>query len=116
MTKIALAILGLLAALPSYAKWKPEYAQVPPEIQQWFNGLKSQSGIPCCDTADGHRLTDADWDTKDNHYRVRIDGKWIVVPPEAVLTIPNRVGVPVVWYGGAGDYLHIYCFLPGGGA
>ena len=111
--KVLLLLLMLTA--PLYARDNGQYAQVDPEIKNWFNSLKNQHNVPCCDTVDGHRLTEADWDTSGDHYRVRIEGKWEDVPPEAVLTTPNRIGVPIVWYGGSGQSLKIYCFMPGGG-
>jgi hypothetical protein len=42
-----------------------------PELNSWFEGLKSRKG-PCCSGADGTALSDADWDVRDGHYRVRI--------------------------------------------
>jgi len=61
-------------------------------------------------------VQDVDWDTQDGHYRVRIQGEWVVVPDAAVVTEPNRFGPAVVWpyndrYGNA----QIRCFLPGAG-
>ena len=51
----------------------------------------------CCAFADGVSLQDVDWDTQDGHYRARIQGEWIVVPDDAVVTEPNRFGPAVVW-------------------
>ena len=34
---------------------------------------------------------------KGGHYRVRIEGEWVDVPDEAVITEPNRVGRTMVW-------------------
>ena len=34
---------------------------------------------------------------KDGHYRVRIEGDWVDVPEDAVITEPNRVGRTMVW-------------------
>jgi hypothetical protein len=86
------------------------YAQSP--LKQWFDGLRSGKG-PCCSDADGFALSDVDWEVKDGHYRVRIEGEWIDVPEEAVITEPNRAGRTMVWpiqgYGG----LTIRCFMPG---
>jgi hypothetical protein len=31
------------------------------------------------------------------HYRVRLDGEWVDVPDEAVITEPNRVGRTIAW-------------------
>ena len=50
-----------------------------PELDGWYESLHSAKG-PCCDGSDAKRLDEADWDTKDGHYRVRIDGEWVDVP------------------------------------
>ena len=72
------------------------YAAQNPELHQWFEGLRSGKG-PCCSDADGSAVSDVDWDTAGGHYRVRIDGAWIDVPDEAVITEPNRIGRTMVW-------------------
>ena len=50
---------------------------------------------------------------KEGHYRVRLDGQWLDVPDEAVITEPNRAGRTMVWP--IRDYLGITirCFIPG---
>jgi hypothetical protein len=61
-------------------------------------------------------ISDVDWDTLSGHYRVRIHQEWVVVPDDAVVTEPNKVGVPVVWpYLDANGNTQIRCFLPGSG-
>jgi hypothetical protein len=67
-----------------------------PELDGWFKALSSSRG-PCCDGSEALRLEDVDWDTKDGHYRVRIDGEWVDVPDNAVLDGPNRAGYTAVW-------------------
>jgi hypothetical protein len=83
-----------------------------PELNKWFGELKSGKG-PCCSDADGTAISDADWESKDGHYRVKIDGEWIDVPDEAVITEPNRAGQTWVWP--IRGYLgtSIRCFMPG---
>jgi len=34
---------------------------------------------------------------KDGHYRVRLEGEWVMVPDDAVITEPNRAGRTMVW-------------------
>jgi hypothetical protein len=109
---IALAVtLSALAADPGYAR-DPDgrYANSP--LKQWFDSLKSGKG-PCCSDADGSAVADVDWESKDGHYRVRLDGQWLDVPDDAVITEPNRVGRTMVWpiHGWGG--LTIRCFMPG---
>jgi hypothetical protein len=111
----------VIAALLIMAHWKPEYAELSPQIQHWFQGLRApQSRVPCCELSDGMNpnADDIEWDTKGEHYTVRIEGKWYVVPDEAVITEPNKYGRAVVWYypvEGAHPSVVIRCFLPGGG-
>jgi hypothetical protein len=90
------------------------YANSP--LKQWFDQLASGNGL-CCSFADGFSVQDVDWDTKDGRYRVRLQGEWVVVPDEAVVTEPNRFGPTVVWpYLDASGATQIRCFLPGAGA
>jgi hypothetical protein len=90
------------------------YANSP--LHGWFESLRSGKG-PCCSDADGTALSDVDWEAKDGHYRVRIEGQWWDVPDEAVIKEPNRAGRTMVWpvYFRAVDALRveIRCFMPG---
>jgi hypothetical protein len=90
------------------------YANSP--LKSWFDQLASGKGL-CCSFADGFRVDDVDWDTRDGHYRVRLNGDWIVVPDNAVVTEPNKFGPAVVWpYMNSDGQTQIRCFLPGSGA
>jgi len=51
--------------------------------------LKSEKG-PCCSDADGTALSDVDWESKDGHYRVRLNGQWIDVPGDASYGAESR--------------------------
>jgi hypothetical protein len=106
-------LLGTLALPASHAR-DPDgrYAAQNPELHKWFEGLKSGKG-PCCSDADGTAVADVDWETSNGHYRVRLDGEWIEVPDEAVITEPNRIGRTMVWP--IRGYLgtSIRCFMPG---
>lgn len=92
------------------------------DLKPWFDGLASKKG-PCCSDADGTALSDVDWESRDGHYRVRIEDQWIDVPDDAVLEGPNRAGRTMVWPMYHRDYasgkppsIEIRCFLPGPGA
>ena len=87
------------------------------DMREWFKGLHAPvTGVPCCDVADGWRVNDVDWDSKDGHYRVRLSGEWVPVPDGAVITEPNRFGPAVVWpYLDSNGTTQIRCFLPGAG-
>lgn len=114
----ALGILGMLIALGgelAHARDDGRYANSP--LKPWFESLRSKSG-PCCADADGMTLKDVDWDTKDGHYRVFVEGKWWDVPDEAVIKEPNRDGRTIVWpiYVWSENKLQtvkIRCFMPG---
>jgi hypothetical protein len=120
---VTVLLLGLASQL-GHARDRGQFANSNPEIKQWFEDLHSGKG-PCCSDADGTAISDADWESKDGHYRVRvprygylIGGQqqelvWVDVPEEAVITEPNRVGRTMVWpiYGYLG--LTIRCFMPG---
>jgi hypothetical protein len=114
--------LGIPASAPSggstrivaLARDDGRYASSP--LKSWFDQLASGNGL-CCSFADGFRVDDVDWDTRDGHYRVRLNGEWIVVPDNAVVSEPNRFGPAVVWpYMGSDGQTQIRCFLPGAGA
>lgn len=80
-----------------------------PSQREWVESLKSPAGELCCFDADGYNV---DWRSKGATYEVYHDGKWTVVPPSAVLTVINRIGVPRAWFRLDGS---VRCFLPGGG-
>lgn len=93
-----------------------------PDLDGWFNRLESGKGR-CCSNNDGTALSDVDWESKDGHYRVRLQGQWIDVPDDAVITEPNRAGRTMVWpmngtFGSNGTMTNfqgitIRCFMPG---
>jgi len=81
-------------------------------LKPWLDSLKSGKG-PCCSDADGIAIADPDWESREGHYRVRLDGEWIIVPDEAVITEPNRAGRTMVWPIKGFFGTSIRCFLPG---
>ena len=115
-------VLGLVLAARILAPYKAaardldgRYANSP--LHGWFEGLRSGKG-PCCSDADGTALSDVDWESKDGHYRVRIEDQWWDVPDEAVIKEPNRVGRTMVWPvyvspSGGPVRIDIRCFMPG---
>ncbi|HKU07021.1 MAG TPA: hypothetical protein VJR30_13210 [Bradyrhizobium sp.] len=81
-------------------------------LKQWFEGLASKRGL-CCSDADGRAVSDVDWESKDGHYRVWLEGAWHDVPEDAVVTVPNRAGRTMVWPVRGALGLTIICFMPG---
>jgi hypothetical protein len=94
-----------------------QYRDTDPKLREWIEGLKDKAGHGCCETADGHPA-EYEWDMAGNRYRVQIEGGWYVVPPEAVVEGPNKLGYATVWYWVSWELdgkesFHIRCFLPG---
>src|SRR5437762_21159 len=111
---VALIISATLVAGSATARDDGRYANSP--LKSWFDSLRSAKGL-CCSDADGSAVSDVDWQSKDGHYRVRIDGNWMDVPDNALVTVPNRVGRTMVWpirYPENGKMtVVIRCFMPG---
>ena len=82
-------------------------------LKPWFDSLKSGKG-PCCSVADGLAVPDPDWESKDGHFRVRVENEWIDVPDDAVITEPNLAGRTMVWPVKGSLGISIRCFMPGG--
>lgn len=114
LSGITVLILSLFAAafvVPAHGRdLTGQYAQSP--NSEWIKSLRNKSGTPCCDVADGHRLEDVDWRGEpDGTYSVRIDGNWVKLSQDQILTEPNKIGVTMVWvYMG-----RVTCFLAGAG-
>lgn len=113
LRKALIGALVLLAAMiAAWAAFAHDHNR--PGLDSWYSALRSGKG-PCCGgpKIDATVLIDADWESKDGRYRVRIEGQWYDVPEDAVLSGPNLDGRTLVWpikgYGG----LTIRCFMPG---
>jgi len=107
------SVLTILLVVPTgtlLARDDGRYSNSP--LKPWFDSLKSRLG-PCCSDADGVAVADPDWESKDGHYRVRLEGQWITVPDEAVITEPNRAGRTMVWPMKGTTGITIRCFMPG---
>lgn len=86
-----------------------------PDLTPWFESLHSGKG-PCCDGSDALAIDDPDWDSANGHYRVKLEGEWVDVPDDAVITEPNRDGRALVWpYRKDGKLNQVRCFMPGAG-
>ena len=118
--RIVMLISICVSSLPVWAFDNGQYADVPNDVRAWFKGVRSPTGVSCCDIADGHRTI---WKGDEaGRYWVPINGEWVEVPEEAVV---NNAGSPlgeaVVWYTNyPGDEtyrnnVHIRCFVPGNG-
>lgn len=116
----SLAFILLLLAILSPPKahgrdLDGKYKESP--LKSWFDGLKNAAGGLCCSVADGRSVADPDVEMNPDGYRVRVDGVWYDVPPEALVTVPNRFGHAVVWpWVNSDGQTTIRCFMPGAGA
>lgn len=111
----AFAILGtvlLFIAVASAAFARDDGRYANSVNKSWFDSLKSKTG-PCCSDADGTAITDADWESHDGHYRVRLQNRWVDVPDDAVLKEPNRDGRTIVWPYYVNGTPIIRCFIVG---
>jgi hypothetical protein len=106
----ALMTSAALLAGSALARDDGRYADSP--LKPWFDSLRSAKGL-CCSDADGSVVSDVDWESKDGHYRVRLEGLWIDVPDDAVVTVPNRAGRTMVWPVKGASGILIRCFMPG---
>ena len=95
-------MLTALAAHLGHARDRGQFGNVNPDLKAWFESLKSGKG-PCCSDADGTAISDADWESGNGHYRVRVEGQWVEVPDEAVITESRRthhgMAYPRLWRG-----------------
>jgi len=105
-----LIVLIVLCAQTALGRDDGRYSNSP--LKPWFDSLRSHLG-PCCSDADGVAVADPDWETHQGHYRVRLDGQWIDVPDDAVITEPNRAGRTMVWPVKTAFGISIRCFMPG---
>lgn len=113
----AIVVLGALLMTLGLAHARdPDGRYAKSSLHDWFQLLKSDKG-PCCSDADGNVVIDADWESKNGHFRVRIRGDWVDVPDEAVIKTPNLDGRTIVWpvyYNGfGGTKIEIRCFMAG---
>ncbi|MGB6767560.1 MAG: hypothetical protein WBE50_05625 [Methyloceanibacter sp.] len=92
---IASLVFCTVSATAAIAMDRGQFANVPPEVRQWFEHLRSPAGMLCCSYADGHRTG---YDMRQDQYWVPIEGEWYPVPPEAVIKTANPVGEAIVWY------------------
>ncbi len=101
----------LLLASPAIAAPPPGADLRGPEHAWWECHIQPVSKAGCCEEADGHALSDADWRTREEPggtvYQVHVGMKWFDVPQQAVVNDTRRCGAepdPVkrsmakVWY------------------
>jgi hypothetical protein len=110
MRRAAVLIGLLMLATAAFARDDGRYANSP--LKQWFESLESEFG-QCCTNADGYIVSDPDWESDRGKYRVRIYGKWSVVPDGALIRQPNLAGPTIVWKHYLDGHPRVRCFMPG---
>jgi hypothetical protein len=112
------ALMFCAVSATAAAMDRGQFKNVPPEIREWFENMRSPKGIMCCSYADGHHTG---YDIRQGQYWVPIEGEWYPVPPEAVIKTENPIGEAIVWYLQNGapegdlprrDWYRIICFVP----
>ena len=106
VSMLAASLVGSVAARDLDGR----YANSP--LKSWFDHLTSGKGL-CCSMADGESVADPDWESKQGHYRVRLENNWVDVPDDAVITEPNRAGRTMVWPIRYDGQILVRCFIPG---
>ena len=85
MKRILLLTVGILVACffggANALDLDRRYADSP--LHDWFNHLASSRGL-CCSMADGEAVADPGRESRDGHYRVRLENKWVDVPDDAL--------------------------------
>ena len=89
LNAIVFAIPAVLIVLILFIHMVFAHDRQRPELDDWFNKLKS------------------------GHYKVRLKGQWVDVPDDAVLNEPNRDGRTWVWPVYMLNSVLIRCFIPG---
>jgi hypothetical protein len=118
---IALATFGVIAFIAvSEGRDNGQYAHVSKDVKNWIERLTDQGGTSCCLTGDA--VGPVEWEISANHYRVKINGRWIIVPNNTVIKGHNRLGYAVVWLYHVWsletdvEMTYVRCFLPGPGS
>lgn len=116
LSALRIILIGLAIAISAillYSGPASSHDREHPELDGWFRGLQSHGKAACCDGSDAVHVADVDWESKNGHYRVRLDGEWIDVSDDAVIDGPNLDGRTLVWPVKGPNGTWIRCFMPG---
>lgn len=114
--KTAIAAFFLPALLISAAQARPPAGADPNSpLGQWYNSLRQpQDGISCCSLADCRPV---EMQLGKDHYWIFVGrqftagpNKWMQVPDNVILHVPNNAGQPVACWSPESGLL---CFVPG---
>lgn len=118
---VRLALVVITGATMVSQSGARDAGQIPPgaspTVRSWFETQVNKRGFACCTLADGHVLGLADVMRLGEGYRVRIAGKWVRVPAEAVISnAVSPLDGAAVWYGYINGEPWVRCFVPPAGA
>jgi hypothetical protein len=92
--KLSYLTLAIVILLPvaSQAKWKPQYASAPQEVQDWYKSRKLTEAAAkrfafksCCDGSDKVETQfRVDRATGEDKWYYQKDGQWMEVPPDVI--------------------------------
>ena len=121
LVRVILALgLGASFAGAAQATWKPEYAQLPQAVRDWYTQAQltesAQKRFPykrCCDHADVIKTQfRVNKDSGEDEWYYFVDGDWKRIPPDVIHwgeTAPDKQPTLFVYQG------HETCFYPGDG-
>ena len=107
------AMCTLLLCGVAHARWRPEYANQPSNVQAWYQQQHNAMGQWCCDKSDGHPFFGDYSFNQDGSVTLKADGDAHTLPSYMVLKGPNPTGHAVWWYLEVGNQHRDYCFAPG---
>jgi hypothetical protein len=92
--KLSYLTLAIVILLPvaSQARWKPQYASAPQEVQDWYKSRKLTEAAAkrfafksCCDGSDKVETQfRVDRATGEDKWYYQKDGQWMEVPPDVI--------------------------------
>jgi hypothetical protein len=111
--RIAAIACAVLSCGGAAAKWQPQYANQPPEVQAWYKQQHNARGEWCCDESDGHPYYGDYTINNDGSITLQVNGEAHTIPADLVLQGSNPTGHAVWWYLEIGSTHRDYCFAPG---
>ncbi len=136
-SKLVIIAIGIsITAIPVLAK---NVGQIPTDIpdstRSWFKTVRSPSGVPCCNIADGHLFTN--WraikpEGDNSSYEIPITDvggqvDWVPIPKNTIVYgAGNPMDDAIAWYVEQGEptvepggkrlhHYYVRCFVPPGG-
>jgi hypothetical protein len=110
LARLVLLVPLIFCAATAHAVDRGQYENVPDDVRTWLKGVRSPTGVPCCDISDGHRT---DYNVRLGAYWVLINGLWWQVPEKAIVrNAGNPLGEAIVWYVNLRGNIDIRSFVP----